>query len=477
MREAKGTVLSRIVFPAFACGLVFHSLIIAVLFGALGFPENVARALAAWKELSLLLLILVVILRAVTGRGPRNVMAWADVWIGGLMVTALLFLLTENLWLRFNLPLAAELLGIRDAVFFMLAYFVGRATPELVTDERVMKKIFVLILVTCVIGVAERLLVSPEVLVAIGVASYYQDFLGVAAFTVGNDYGLPLSYWSGIGGRLFRRAGSVYLSGQGFAIPFLLFFPLATAWVFIRHRRSPAQIIAYGTICVALLFTLTRMTIIVALIQLLLFVSLRRRPEWAVAGLATGFMVFAAAFIMIPGFPTFVLNTLSWQESSSASHLNDWTRGVAAFAQQPWGMGLGTTDQSAVRAGMNHITGDNLYFKYAVEMGVVGIALFLAILAALGTAAMKLYRRGVTQAEQRMGMTLWLATIGIAMNGMTAVVFNSITLGWLFFWLSGAAVTVAEKLPGDATAWITRDSPLEPDLVIPRPSDPPVVLT
>jgi len=201
-----------------------------------------------------------------------------------------------------------------------------------------------------------------------------------------------------------------------------------------------------------LLFTLTRMTIIVALIQLVLFVSLRKRPEWAVAGLATAFMIFAVAFILIPGFPTFVWNTLSLQESSSASHLNDVTNGLAAFAQHPWGTGLGTTDQTAVRAGLNPITGDNMYFKYAVEMGVAGLALFVATLAAIGSSAMKLYRYGTTPAQQRMGVTLWLAAVGIAINGITAVVFNSITLGWLFFWLAGAAVTVAEKLPAEATA-------------------------
>jgi hypothetical protein len=465
MPGTQRSFLSRIVFPAFAWGLVFHSLVIAVLFGALGLSENAARAIAAWKEVALVLLILIVMLRAVTGRGPENVIAWPDLWIGALMATALLYLLTENLWLRFNIPARAELLGIRDAVFFMLAYFVGRATPELVTDEKAMKNLFILVLVTCVIGVVERMVVSPQMLVAIGVASYYQDFLGVASFTVGNEYGLPLNYWAGIGGHLFRRAGSVYLSGQGFAIPFLLFFPLATAWVFIRPKRSTTQIAAYGIICIALLFTLTRMTILVALIQLVLFVSLRKRPEWAVAGLATGFMIFAAAFVLIPGFPGFVWSTLSWQESSSASHVNDWTNGVAAFAQHPWGMGLGTTDQTAVRAGLNHITGDNMYFKYAVEMGVAGLALFIAILAALGASAMKLYRRGVTEAQQRIGMTLWLATVGIAINGITAVVFNSITLGWLFFWLAGAAVTVAERLPVEESAPIKRHTPLTLDVV------------
>lgn len=453
--QSSGSLLSRIVFPVFAIGLVFHSLVIAMLFGLFGLPEGIVRAVAAWKEFGLALLILVVILRSITGRGLRTALAWPDIWIGGLFATSILFLVAENAWLRFNLPQGAELMGIRDAVYFMLAYFVGRATPELVSDEKAMRRLFVVVLITCIIGVIERFLVTPEMLVGLGVASYFQDFLGVSAFTAGTESGLPQNYWTGIGGHLIRRAGSVYLNGQGFAVPFLLFFPLATAWVFMRPQRSTGKVIAYAIVALGLLLTLTRMTIIVALVQLVLFVSLRRRQEWAVAGLAMVGAMVAAAFILIPGFPSFVWDTLSFQESSTTSHANDWANGLAAFGQNPWGSGLGTTDQTALRAGLNHVTGDNLYLKYAVEMGVAGLVFFLMILGSIGAAAMRLYKNGVNLAQKRMGITLWLAVIGIAINGMTAVVFNSIALGWIFFWLAGAAVTASELNAGTAEEPVT----------------------
>jgi hypothetical protein len=443
-RETSGSFLSRIVFPVFAIGLVFHSLVIAILFGLLALPEGVVRLVAAWKEIGLALLIVIVILRSITGRGFRTTIAWPDIWIGGLFATAILFLLTENLWLRFDLPRSAELMGIRDAAYFMLAYFVGRAMPELASDEKTMRRLFAVVLITCVIGVIERFLVTPEMLVGLGVASYFQDFLGVSAFSVGSESGLPVNYWTGIGGHLIRRAGSVYLNGQGFAVPFLLFFPLSTAWVFMRPKHSVRQVLAYVIIVAGLLLTLTRMTIVIAVIQLVLFVSLRRRQEWAVAGLAMVGTMLAAAFILIPGFPAFVWNTLSFQESSTSAHANDWANGLAAFAQSPWGSGLGTTDQTALRAFLPHITGDNLYLKYAVEMGVAGIGFFLMILGSIAAAAMRLYKTGTNLAQQRMGITLWLAVIGIAINGITAVVFNSIALGWIFFWLAGAAVTAGE---------------------------------
>ncbi|MEP6506613.1 MAG: O-antigen ligase family protein [Gemmatimonadales bacterium] len=439
--------LSRVGFPLFAFGLIFHSLIITALFGWLGLPVDTVRTIAAWKEFSLALILSVVVIRAFTGRGQKSRLAWTDMWIGGLLATAFLFLLVENLWLRLNLPPAAEMLGFRDAVYFMLLYFVGRSMPQLAMTDGAMRKLFGLVFLTAMIGVVERAFVAPEMLVGLGVAAYFQDFLGVSAFTVGNVYGLPLNYWTMIGGHLFRRAGSVYLSGQGFAVPFLLFFPLATAWVFLRPKRSSAQVTAYLVIAASLILTLTRMTILIALIQLVLFVSLRRRPEWAVVGLMVAAVVFLSAFALIPGFPTFVWETLSWQEGSSISHVNDWTSGLAVFFQNPWGSGLGTADQSAVRSGLKHLTGDNLYLKYGVEMGALGLSLLVLSLVAIGRTGFQLYRRGVSMAQQRMGITLWLAAIGIAINGITAVVFSSITLGWLFFWLAGAAVTAAQSLP------------------------------
>lgn len=445
MSESQGSFLSRIVFPLFAFGLVVHSLAMAALFGWFGLPADIVRSIAAWKEVTLAILVLVVILRALTGRGPANVIAWPDLWIGGLMATAILYLLTENLWLRFDLPATGEFMGIRDAVYFMLAYFVGRAMPELASDERAMRKLMALVLFTSVVGIVERVMVSPEMLVTLGVASYFGDFLGLSSLTMGTESGLPLNYWTGIGSHMVRRAGSVYLNGQGFAIPFLLFFPLATAWVFMRPKRTTLLLFAYVIVTVGLLITLTRMTILVAFIQLVLFVTLRKRPEWAVAGLVMASVMFAALFLLIPGFPSFVWNTLSFQESSTASHANDWSNGLAAFAQSPWGLGLGTTDQTALRAGLPHITGDNLYLKYAVELGVAGIVFFIATLGAIGGSALRLYHDGASLAEQRMGVTLWLATIGIAINGITAVVFNSIALGWIFFWLAGAMVTVRER--------------------------------
>jgi len=452
--------LSRVAFPLFVWGLAFHSLALSMLLGLGGLPIGAVRALAAWKEAALATLVFVVVLRALTGRGPRVTLVWSDLWVGGLIAVAIAYFLGENALLQAGLPRAAQMLGIRDAVYFMLIYFVGRSTPDLAESDSAMRIIFALVLVTSVMGILERFLIPPEILVAIGVATYFQDFLGVASMTLGNDYGLPANYWTMIGGNQFRRSGSVYLSAQGFAVPFLLFFPLATAWVFSRPRRSLFQVGGYIVISVALLLTLTRMTIFIALLQTVLFVVMLRRPEWAVAGLALCGMMFTAALVLIPGFPSFVWSTLSWQEGSSVSHTTDWLNGVSAFAHNPWGMGLGTADQSALRSGLPHITGDNLYLKYAVEMGVLGISLLVLALGSIMGRSMVLYRNARNDSQRRMGAAMWLATIGVLLNGMTAVVFNSPPLGWLYFWLAGAVITSSQRVTAEQP--VARPLQLEP---------------
>ena len=417
--------------------------------------------IAGWKELALLLLVFIVLARAISGRGPSVSLTWTDFWIGGLFAVAIVYLVAGTILLGSHVPLSIQLLGLRQAVFFMLLYFVGRATPDLV-DDATMRTIFVLVIVTCILGILERFLVPPIGLVALGVAAYFNDFLGASAMTVGNDWGLPTNYWAVLGGHQVRRAGSVYLSGQGFAVPFILFFPMVTTWVFWRPKRSVWQILAYALICVALLLTITRMTILVAMLECLLLILMRRRPEWAVAGLALSTMAFLAAMVLVPGFPNYVLHTLSGQEASTAGHLTDWSNGALAFIEQPWGFGLGTADQTATRAGLAHITGDNLYLTYAVQMGLAGFVLLVLALGSITGHALNLFHRAQNETQERMGATIWVATIGLMINGMTAVVFSSITFGWLFFWLAGAVVTMSQKVsPATSTVRALELAPVD----------------
>src|SRR5207244_11230801 len=98
--DVQRSAIARIAFPLLAWGLAFHSLVMAILFGPLRLPATTVRLIAAWKEIALVLLVLIVIFRAFTGHGPRVSVSWTDLWIGGLISTGLIYFVGASILLR-----------------------------------------------------------------------------------------------------------------------------------------------------------------------------------------------------------------------------------------------------------------------------------------------------------------------------------------------------------------------------------------
>lgn len=427
--------------------LTFHILAIALLFGLLRLPTNVVRVIAAWKEIAGVCLLLLVIARSALGRGPHVTIVAADLFAGGWIALTLVFFLTQSVLLHDFVPLKAASFGLRDAAYFVLFYFVGRATPEIGQDDRMLRRAFMILCITSTVAVLEQLFITPQMLVVIGVASYVRDFLGTEVFTQGNAYGLPDNYWSLMGGHLVRRSGSVFLSSQGFAMIFLVLLPPATIWVLRREGRGAlAARVGYGIIWAGLLVTFTRAAIAVSMLQLVSILAARHKLTSVALTAAVGLGVGLVGMVVVPGLATFVLETLTWQSGSSASHVKDWTAGFTAFLEQPWGYGIGTTDQSAVRGGLEPITGDNLYLKYAVEMGVPGLALLIGTFASFIRAGVKLSRFGTDANQRALGSTVVLATTGVVFYGLTSGIFGDPIVSYLLFWFAGTAVTLAQRI-------------------------------
>lgn len=431
--------------------LPFHSLAMAYLFGALKWPGSTVRLIASWKEATVVVLFVWALGRAVLGRTPRTSIVGPDLLITGLIGLATVYLLTQSAVFGLGMPTAAELYGFRDSVFFMLLYYAGRATPELTQDDTLLKHLLLVAVVLSVIGILERIFISPETLVLIGVATYMNDFLGVSAFTAGNEWGLPQNYWTYLGGMPIRRAGSVFLHSQGFALPFLLLIPAATAWALNRRSRNPLFAVAYAVIWIGLGLTITRMTIAICLVQLVLFYLIIRRPEWSAATMVAAAALFVASMIVVPGVFAFVWETLTWQTPSSESHLKEWIRGAVAFGEKPWGHGLGTTDQVAVRFGMEPVTGDNMYFAYAAQLGLLGFVAQVGALLGILLFSWRVARTGIGESQRRIGVVMTLTTLGILLNGATSLVFSSTFLAYLYMWLAGSVVTTGASIEGGRT--------------------------
>lgn len=425
--------------------LPFHILVMAGLFAVAGVPAPIVRALAAWKEALVLLLLLGIAVALLRGRGPRIIPRAPDLALAGFGLVALAYLIGAEAWFAANLPLGAQLLGWRDAVFFTLLYFVGRATPAVARDPRILHALVAVGVVTSIIAIIERFLVTPEVLVLLGVSQYVQDYLGLTITTIHNPFGLPDNYWTGIGNRLVQRAGSTYLSSQGFAIPFLVILPAATLAAIRAARHRAATWAAVGLLWVGLLLTITRMTIVTCAIQGLVLLALFRRWSVAVSGALLVTLALATAFLTVPGLATFAQETVTFESASSVSHLDDWSDGVTHLGEHPLGVGLGAGGLTAARFGLPPVATDSQYFKYSVELGVLGLSFYLATLATLLVAAGRVYASSRSSMLRAYAALTTLTALGIALNGLTTVPLYQPVLAYPFFWIAGAVVSAGDE--------------------------------
>lgn len=446
-RDVRLPRVGRTALILFMWILPFHSLGIALLFGYFGVSAETARAVAAWKEIAIVVLVAWAGLRALLGNGPKSEIMAPDVAVTALIAIAVVFALLENPLFFARIPVGAELYGFRDSIFFMLLYYVGRSTPEVAESDTLLKHAYLIAVVVSVVGILERIFVSPQMLVVLGVASYMNDFLGLSAYTVGNKWGLPQNYWSIIGGVEVRRAGSVFLHSQGFALPFLFLMPAATAWALNRRGKHPwLTRIGYAIIWIGLLLTITRMTTIICLLQVVVFYLIFRRPEWSLGSVLTATAIGVVTIAVVPGLLHFAWETLSWQTASSGSHIKDWEQGALALFERPWGNGLGTTDSAPLRSFRAPLSADNMYLTYAVQLGLAGILAFVGVLFTILAVSWRVAWANVTDTQRRVATVVALTTIGIMFNGVTSFVFSSNLLGYVFFWVAGATVTAAQRL-------------------------------
>ena len=431
---------------AFAWLLPLHAVTIAYLFGGLAWPAGLVRAVAAWKEALVVTLLACVLLRALRGRGEAHGVQWLDLAVAGLAALAGVYLVGAEWWFDYDLPIAAQLYGWRDAVFASLLYFVGRATPAVAEDPRVLRTLFAVGVVTSAIAVVEWLFVTPGMLVVLGAARYVQEFLGATPITRGNLYGLPDNYWTTIGNHVVQRAGSTYLSSQGLAIPFLIILPAATLWLPAGTTRRRVLVWAgYALLWAGLFLTVTRMTIVVCALQTLVIVAAQRRWGIALTFAFAAVLGAVATLVLIPDLRTFVWETVTLQSGSSHSHLADWSAGLANVPAHPLGAGLGSADFVAARFGVTALAADNQYLKYAVELGVLGLTLHVLVLGGIGAAGLHAWRHAALSFQRNTGLLVTVAVLGIAANALTAVVMNSTLLAYAFYWLAGAVTSVAAR--------------------------------
>ncbi len=210
-------------------------------------------------------------------------------------------------------------------------------------------------------------------------------------------------------------------------------------------KRQWLALVPLAVILIALLHTFSRSAWLgagLAILIVILLSATRRRLLATITALAgiilLSGLIVAALINRQPLLKHYIFHAdyLAQARNSDTDHLAAQKEALVIVAHQPWGGGLGTAGPASLRSSSPIIT-ENYYLQLAIETGLIGAGLFIALCLWLG---LELFRR---QKQSDLARPLLAALAGVSL-------VNLFLHGWadsstaLVFW-SSAGLVIGKK--------------------------------
>ena len=368
-------------------GLVLHNAAMAQLWD-LGVRGTTLDVVAAWKEVLLLVALLVVAWHV---RHFPAVMTADVLAVAYAIVVVVYFAIPQDV-LGGEASTRGELLALRHHLFPVAAYALGRLAAFAWDGRgRIGGLVVMSAVVVAVVGLLDLALVSLQAWRDSGVPGWYREQLGL-------DYeglsGLPENwvYNTGDENNPIRRLVSTFLS------PLASAYALVVALIYVASRPFRWWWGLLGVLLyVALLYTHTRAALAALAFGLVVLALAQRRIAPAI--LAAGSIAVAALFLAV--YPSIGPSTrytpeelellranaqqhgdtsgdpFGGTEASTQSHWRNLRDGVRVVIEHPQGHGLGNSGVVAKRTGVEIKAGESTYTELGVDAGVAGMLAFV----------------------------------------------------------------------------------------------------
>jgi hypothetical protein len=420
---------------------------------ALGAPSPLLRGAGFYKEAVITGLVLHVVLLPAS----RRRRATAVDRIGVAFVALVLFYFAAPAILHGSFggqPTFTRLYAVRVNILFVVAFLALRRIPVTGPELRRLESAVLFVGAVIALGglweVVARGNYNHVLTHVIRQPAFVQNVLDANI-----QQGTVLIDGTVDGGSTFVRNGSLILDAT--TLGFFLVTPLLVGLrrIIAEGPRRYTVLVTTGCL-VVLLATITRSAILGAGIGavLLLSPSLRRGQRRAVGVTA---VILAALLLAAPvvGSTTLtarVVGAITGTDQSSHEHTTATGHALHVALHQPLGLGLGADPASGEQQGStNAVTAEDAYLQVSIELGWLGLVLFVG-----------LYAGGLRELRQRsrggpppVAAAVLAAGVGLAVGGLFLHVWLDFQTSLTFWPLAGAACA----LERDRAVEASPDSP------------------
>ena len=411
---------------------------LSVIFLATRSPELLS-VFQILKELIILLAVgIFIVYRKDLFRYPLRLLA-TDWMMLGLLSLAFLYLLLP----LGNASFLNKALYYKSMLMPGLVYFLGRNTQW---DQAEIRRLFVLIfgVMFAAFGVnlIENYLLQAHLQQFTGYALYNQVINNIDP--TGN-FGLT---WTFETQAVTKRLASFFSDPLEMASSVLMGFAAGLIWFLTTKREENWKYLLVMLVSLGCLVFSASRAAFGAFFIMIFFVALVFRLYKLIGAGFLALLLFGiyVVFFASEDFYFFVLDTLTFENSSSVGHVVEWLLALDSMISNPLGIGLAMSGNFGSVEDELRVGGENQFLIYGVQLGWLGLLLYSLTLATGVRDSIRVFRSTTNTAIARVAFTGAVVKVGLLLPLFTANVEIYTYVSWLTWWMIGFSLREYSEL-------------------------------
>lgn len=330
-----------------------------------------------------------------------------------------------------------KLLYLKNTLLMGVFYFLGRNT---FFNEVQITQLFKWIMIIAVGAVVLNLFET-----AVGI--HFQNFTGYAAFNYAingmepsGNYGLAWTFETQTTG---MRLASFFSDPLELASSCLLGFAVGLIWYLTSNRENSTFYILVMLASAGSLFFSSSRAAFAAFFIMVFFIAVVFRLYRLLAlgvGVFAMFVLFVL-FLARDDFYYFVYDTITFQNASSVGHVLEWLTAIDSMIVNPEGIGLAMSGNVGSVEDELRVGGENQFFIYGVQLGVVGMLLYISVLLVGISKSIQVFRKTPDVFMARVSFVAGVTKFGLLLPLFTANAELYLYVSLLTWWMLGYSMT------------------------------------
>ena len=340
-----------------------------------------------------------------------------------------------------------KLLALKNIAFFPLLYFIGRfVNYKQLELNKIYTFVLFVIIVAFVVALIEKF-TNTHLHAFTGYADYNLKFFDTEPT---GKYGLGWTFETESGA---KRFGSIFSNPLEFAAAIIVALAIALGLMTRKQEKlgiymDSFQVLAlFATFC-CILFAASRAAFVSYFLVIYVYAWITKMRKtllyFHILACATIVLFF---FFMEGDLYDYVINTITFTNTSSIGHVVEWVNGIEAMIEKPLGLGLGESGRVA-NASSDNIGGENQLIIIGVQAGVIAMFTYLTIYITLLVLAVKQLKFAKGQFYTLALITV-LLKVGLFIPMFTANIDAYIYVSFLTWFLSGLMVNFYQSKTED----------------------------